>query len=186
MSLTNFGIQGFYKQAVAKDFTRDFQLRVLHLGNDIITKEDNVYITSATLPGYQINNQTVPFMGLDFNIPGTAKFPGSSGWGVTFRSDAQLNIRQKLINWQAAIFSAFPDSANHSSGAYNPVPESVTSLLQVQDRDGGVARAFELCGIYPVTVGDMSYDQTGGGAVVTFQATLAYQWWTPSTKTDSM
>lgn len=180
----SFGLGDFYRNAVEKDFSRDFQLRVLKMANGIIEPNDNVFITTATLPGYQINNQTLPYMGLQFNIPGTAQFPGSAGWQVLFRSDAQLNIRQKFINWQSSIFNAFPNGAGQTTprntGAYSPVPDSTTIQIYVQNRDGSVARGFELCGAYPVTVGDMNYTQEGSGAVVTFTATLAYQWWRPS------
>ena len=78
------GIGAFYNQALQKDFSRDFQMRVINIGpGGFIGKEDNVYITTATLPGYAIANQAVPFMGLQFNIPGGGNFPGSDGWNVT-------------------------------------------------------------------------------------------------------
>jgi len=38
---------------------------------------------------------------------------------------------------------------------------------------------MRLVGIYPVTIGDVSYDMTGSGEPVTIEATLAYQWWEP-------
>lgn len=171
------GIQGFYNQAVNKDFSRDFQMRVINMGpGPVLKEEDNVYITTTVLPGYAIANQAVPFMGLSFNVPGAGNFPGSEGWAVTFRSDANLNIREKLITWQKAVFNSFPAELD-SVGAYGPKERESISKLVVFRRDGTTAKAINLIGCYPVTVGEMSYDATANGNVVTLQATLAYQWW---------
>lgn len=173
------GIGGFYTQAVAKDFTRDVQMRVVRLGPNVLTETDNVYITTAVVPGYEITNQVVPFMGVDFNVPGTAKFPGSSAWSVTFRCDQQLNIREKLVAWQRTIFNAFPGTAGESVGAYNPKYTESVGDLTVFDRNGNEVRGIRLIGIYPVTVGELQYNTTGTGAPVELQVTFAYQWWEP-------
>lgn len=175
------GIGGFYTQARNRDFSRDFQLRVVSIGPNVLTKDDNVFITTAVLPGYAITNVATPFMGLQFNIPGSGNFPGSDSWAVTFRSDQQLNIRQKLVNWQQTIFNAFPYTAGESTGAYGPKYTESVATMTVFDRDGKEARGLRLIGIYPVTLGEMGYDQTGTGQIVTLQATLAYQYWEPYT-----
>jgi hypothetical protein len=176
---SGMGIGAFYNQALQKDFSRDFQMRVMSIGpGGFITKEDNLYITTSVLPGYAIANQAVPFMGLQFNVPGSGNFPGSDAWNVTFRCDAQLNIREKVIGWQKAVFNAFPDDASNSTGAYGP--KGIDSLVQlaVFDREGKAVRGVNLVGCYPTTVGEVAYDATQNGNVVTMQATLAYQWWT--------
>lgn len=172
------GVGDFYKNALSKDFSRDFQLRVVDIGpGSVLTKDDNVYITTAVLPGYAIANQQVPYMGLSFNIPGGGSFPGSEGWAVTFRCDAALNIREKLIGWQKSIFNAFPSDANNSVGSYGPKGDTSTISLVVMNRSGGTARGMRLVGAYPVSVGDLTYDATQNGNVVTLNATLAYQYW---------
>ena len=173
------GIGAFYNQALSKDFSRDFSMRVINIGpGGILTKDDNVYITTAILPGYAIANQQVPFMGLQFNIPGSGNFPGSDAWQVLFRCDAQLNIREKIIGWQKSVFNAFPDEANNSVGAYGPKGIDTNVQLAVFDRDGGAVRAINLVGCYPTAVGEVAYDASAAGAVATMNVTLAYQWWT--------
>ena len=175
------GIRQFYAQATQRDFSRDFQLRVLEIGPNILAQSDNVYITTATLPGYAVTNQATPFMGLQFNVPGSATFPGSDAWVVTFRCDMNLNIRQKIANWQATIFSAFPNTPEQSTGNYAPKGMETTAKLAVHDRDGNVVRAMKLVGVWPVIVDNIGYDQTGTGVVQTLPVTLAYQWWEPDT-----
>lgn len=175
----NMGIGGFYKQAINKDFSRDHQMRVVEIGpGGFIKEDDNVYITTAVLPGYAIANQAVPFMGLQFNIPGSGNFPGSDAWAVTFRCDAQLNIREKLIGWQKAVFNAFPDDPGNSVGAYGPKSTDTYVDLVVFNRDGKTVRGVKLVGAYPTSVGDISYNSTANGAVVELNVTIAYQWWT--------
>jgi len=174
------GIGSFYNQAFTKDFSRDFQMRVVSIGpNGILNENDNVYITSTVLPGYALANQQVPFMGLQFNVPGGGSFPGSESWAVTFRSDAQLNIREKLIAWQKSIFNAFPHEGDNSTGAYAPKGLDTVAEIVILNRNGTTARGMRLIGIWPVSVGDMTYNTTGNGAVVELATTLAYQWWWP-------
>ncbi|MDD4110027.1 MAG: hypothetical protein PHS54_00575 [Clostridia bacterium] len=154
-------------------------MRVLSIGPGVLDQNDNVYITTAVLPGYSIANQAVPFMGLSFNIPGGGMFPGSDAWNVMFRCDAQLNIREKLIGWQKSIFNSFPNDASNSVGAYAPKGDDTVALVAILNRDGSIARAVKLIGIWPQNVGEIAYDTTLNGNVVTCQATLAYQWWQP-------
>ena len=179
-SNTGMGIGAFYTRAFTRDFTRDFQMRVISMGpGGIIDEKDNVYITTTTLPGYQLANQQVPFMGLQFNVPGSGSFPGSDSWSVVFRCDAQLNIREKILAWQKAIFNAFPNDITNSVGAYSPKGIESIATLAIMNRDGTTARGMKLIGIYPVTVGELQYNTTGNGAVVEMTVTLAYQWWMP-------
>lgn len=176
------GIGAFYNQALTKDFSRDFQMRVIDIGPGnppLLSEKDNVYITTSVLPGYAIANQTVPYMGLTFNIPGGGNFPGSDSWAVTFRCDAQLNIREKIISWQKTIFNAFPEDNSNSTGAYGPKGSDTLAKMVILNRDGTTARGIVLVGLYPVTTGDISYDATANGNVVTMQATMAYQYWHP-------
>lgn len=173
------GISDFYTQALNRDFSRDFSMRVIAVGpGGFINETDNVYITTATLPGYAIANQQIPFMGMNFNIPGSGNFPGSEGWKVVFRCDAQLNIREKIIGWQKTIFNSFPDDETNSTGAYNPKGNETYADLAVFDRTGATVRSIRLIGCWPQAVGEISYDSTGSGKEVNLDVTLAYQWWT--------
>lgn len=173
------GIGAFYNQALRKDFSRDHQMRVLAIGpGGFITKEDNVYITTAVLPGYSITNNQVPYMGMQFNVPGSANFPGSDSWQVTFRCDAQLNVREKILGWQKSIFNAFPDDTNNSVGSYSPKGIETYADLAVFDRDGVTVKGIKLVGCWPKELGEISYDATGSGKEMTMTVTLAYQWWT--------
>jgi len=161
-------IQEFYNSAQANEFARDFQFRVRTLGP--FTAADLLYVTTTTLPGKEITNQPVPFMGLDFNVPGSVKYTGSSAWEITFRCDEGLNIRNKLENWIKEIFDD-----ETSTGKYGvPTEQASMDLL---GKDLNPIRKYNFIGIYPVNIGPISYDVTGDGKPREFTATFAYQYW---------
>lgn len=173
----------FFNKALARDFSRDFQLRVLDIGNGFITEADNVFIKSATLPKYKIHNQSTDFMGMKFNIPGSAEFEGSDNWSVNFRCDLGFNIRHKIETWQQQIFTQFeqplmPGSPNGGgTGEYNVPSMLRTVTMALHDRTGGWYRQYKLFGVYPVSFGDMKYEQNGTGKIMDLSVSLAYQWW---------
>ena len=83
----NQTITDFYRVSQERDFQRDFQFRVLNIqGGDgtstEFSEDDLVYIRTATLPGKSIQNKTVPYMGLQFNIPGSSRYDNSAALSV--------------------------------------------------------------------------------------------------------
>ena len=166
--MAELGISKFYDVAQQREFARDFQFRVVTLGP--LGTDDLVYIKTATLPGKEITNQAVNYMGLQFNVPGSVKYTGSDGWAVKFHSDEANNIRSKLSAWMTEIFDV-----NTSSGKYGVPVETAT--VQLLDKNLAAIRTYELKGIYIVKLGEVSYDIQGSGAPREFDATMAYQWW---------
>jgi len=161
-------IQKFYQTAQNLEFARDFQFQIRTLGP--YTDSDLLYITTAALPGKEISNQVVPYMGLDFNIPGSVKYTGSAAWTLKFRCDEGLNIRNKAENWIKQIF----DDEN-STGKYGvPVEQATMDLL---GKDLQPTRRYNFIGVYPVTLGPINYDITGTGVPRDFDLTIAYQYW---------
>lgn len=161
-------IQEFYNTAQQKEFARDFQFRVVSLGP--FDSTDLLYVQTANLPAKTVQNQTAPYMGLDFNIPGSVKYDGSAGWPVTFWCDEGLNIRNKMENYIKTIFD---DST--STGLYGVPTEVATMDLLGKNRE--TIRRYDFFGLYPVTVGEIGYDIKGAGAILTVTCTFAYQFW---------
>lgn len=174
----NQDINSFYQNAINRDFARTNLFRVLAINsgstNVNFDYSDLVYVTSATLPQRTINNVAVPFMGLSFNVPGTAQYPNSNGWAVTFRMPQDLGIRQKLEQWSRGTFN---DAT--STGAYE-VKNLGNITLALMGKNGSPLATYELVGAYLVNIGDYSLDVTTAGEIVTQPATIAYQYWTSS------
>ena len=161
-------IQDFYAAAQEKEFARNFQFAVRTLGP--FTEKDLLYVESTTLPGKTIQNQVVPFYGLDFNVPGTVKYDNSAAWSVTFRVDEGANIRNKMENYVKEIFDD-----ETSTGKYGvPVEQATFDLL---GKELQPLRRYTFTGLYPVTVGELTYNVTDAGTILTIPLTFAYQYY---------
>lgn len=158
----------FYEVAKAKEFARDFQFRVVTLGP--LTTDDIVYIRTGTLPGKSIENHQVPYMGLNFNVPGSTKYDGSDAWSVTFLADEAMNIRSKLEAWMSEIFSV-----ETSSGKYG-VPSEIATI-DLLDKEFNAVRRYNLIGTYIKSIEPLNYDIKGAGKPQEFNAVMAYQYW---------
>lgn len=184
MADVNQLIQDFYRVSREREFARDFNFRVLQIntgnavnqaGQPIIFNDDDlVYVKTATLPERAITNVPVPFMGLNFNLPGNATYPGSEGYSLTFYADAQSNIRQKFEEW-----SIFTFNDQNSTGQYlTPTPQSYITLVQLDNQMNRIPGGeYTLIGVSPRSVGALSYNIAAGtGETVEFTATLAYHY----------
>jgi hypothetical protein len=173
-------ISDFYRTVQQQDFARQFQFRVAQLANTNFGENQLVYLETASLPGRTINNVQVPFMGLNFNVPGTASYPGSEAYSVTFRCDSNYNIRAALEN---ATFNTFDDGT--STGNFNIARNSSVITLNLLGKDATTIRQYTLYGAYVVSIGDIAYNIGDNGQIVTVPATLAYQYWRVTKTTSS-
>jgi hypothetical protein len=167
-------IRTFYTSSWTKDFARQNQFRIKTWQANGVTLVENelVYMESASLPGRAITNQQVPFMGLQFNVPGTATYPGSEGWTVQFRCPQNYDLRSKL---ESATFLTFDDST--STGDYNTGRPASTLTLALLDKKLSSVREYTLYGVYVQNVGEVAYNVGDAGSIVTFPATVAYHYW---------
>ena len=172
---SNQNIQNFYQTAYKKDFARKNLFRVVSIETGIsglnFDESDLVYITTTSLPRRDIANIPVKYMGLQFNVPGTATSTGNDSWNVTFRMPQDLAIRRKLETWNRVLF----DDAT-STGLYE-LKNLGTVTLALMDKSGSPIRTYKLVGAYCRAIGEYNLDATEGGAIVEQTATLAYQFW---------
>jgi hypothetical protein len=166
-------IQDFYRVAQQRGFARDFMMRVRSIGEDTFNEDDFVYITTKILPDRTIQNQKVPYMGLNFNVPGTVDYTGSDAWSVKFYNDLNGVIRNKLENWQ--INGVFDDATSTGNLALRG-PDKVIQLDLI-DESQNVLNTYKLYGVYIVNLGAPAYDNAGPGKPLDFEAKLAYQYW---------
>ena len=184
MADTNQTISTFYTEAAARDFARDFSFRVLSITtggatnaiNQTITFDENdlVYVKTATLPERAITNVAVPYMGLNFNLPGNAVYPGSEAYAMTFYADAQSQIRQKFEDWSRYTF----EDANSTGDYHTPKTSAIITLAQLDNKLTRIA-TYTLVGVSPRSVGALNYNIAGGtGQTIDFTATMAYHYFT--------
>lgn len=180
MAYDNNPIQQFYSTAQNRDFARLFQFRLRKFANIAFDPSHYVYVESATVPGRSITNIPVTYMGMDFNTPGTVKYPGSTSYQVTFRCDASYNIRRAL---EVATFDLFDEGT--SQGSYGIPGTETTVVLELFDKRMNPVRFYTLFGAWVQAIGDTQYDVKDTGTVQTVQCTLAYQFWRASQSFDN-
>jgi len=172
MADTTQTIRGFYDRAAVADFARDYLFRVMMIrtGTMFLGEEELVYVKTAALPGRNIENAQVKYMGMDFNIPTIAKYPNSDAFSLTFYCDANSLIRERLMAETRAVFN---DAT--STGTYNtPDRTNYIELLQLDKKLNPVMQ-YTLFGASIRNVGEMSYEiAEGTGGVKTFDVTFAY------------
>jgi hypothetical protein len=176
---TSQTIQGFYERAAIYNFSRDFNFRVtdIHGPNGAFNMGDRgllVYAKAASLPAREITNVPVPFMGLNFNLPGNAIYPDGTGYSITFYADQGSKIRQFFEDWSRFVF----DDAT-STGQYNTPGSDAWITLEQYDNEFTPIAKYNLIGVSPRNVGPLAYTMAAGtGQTIEFTVTLAYHFFT--------
>ena len=166
-------ITDYFKVMQARDFLRNHQYRVSALQYEgyLLGPDSLVYLKTAEIPNRTINSVAVPFMGLNFSVPGTAQYAGTMD--LTFYCDQPQIIRSFF---EAISFSTFDDRT--SGGAYTVNAANVLTFYTYNNvSPEAQTTAYNLVGIYPTVVGNLAMDTTGNGEVLNFTATIAYQYW---------
>ena len=174
----SLNITDYFRVMQQRDFLRNHQYRVSSIIYEGFTLGDNnnqdslVYLKTAEVPNRTINSVAVPFMGLNFSVPGTAQYAGTMD--LTFYCDQPQIIRSFF---EAISFATFDE--RQSGGAYTVKANNVLSFYTYNNVSPETPTTqYTLVGIYPTVVGNLSMDTTGAGDVVNFTATIAYQYWT--------
>jgi len=175
----NQNIQQFYRQAAARDFSRDFLFRVTELvlqGVNPLGDGDLVYARTAALPGRSITNVAVPYMGLNINVPGTATYPGSDSYSIAFYLDAASNLRNYFETASRTLF----DDQTSTGGYGTPGRESYILLEQLDKQLNPIAGGkYKLNGASIRGIENIGYNMAEGtGNIVPFSVTFAYHYYT--------
>jgi hypothetical protein len=172
----NQEIQQFYSTALRKDFARDFLFRVIALklpGMPAMRDDQLVYVKAANLPGRNISNIPVPYMGLNINVPGGVTYPGSDGYSLSFYADAQNDIRNYL---EAASRISFDDTT--STGTYGTPGDDSYIILAQLDKSLEIIDSYKLVGASIRNISDITYSiASGSGATVDVTTTIAYHFY---------
>lgn len=171
-------ITDFYRVAANREFARDYNFRVLSIntgGASTVTfdQDDLVYVKTATLPEKAITNVPVPYMGLNFNLPGVVTYPNSEGYQLTFYADAKSQIRQKFEQWAQDIFNDATSTGNY----FAPKQTATIDLVQLDNQMNKIAQ-YQLVGVSVRNVGALNYNiSEGTGNTIEFTVTVSYHYW---------
>lgn len=179
MAQTNQTIGNFLSRAQQREFSRDILFRVLNItfaGGATFDENDLIYVRAAKLPPRDIVNVPTPYMGLDFNIPGVTKYPGSDAYELEFYCDAQSILHNKFLTETRRVF----DDAT-STGDYNISGANSTITLVQLDKNLEPVNTYKLIGASVRSTGEIQYTiAEGTGQFVTFTSVVAYHFFTES------
>lgn len=174
-------ITNFYDQAIARDFSRDINFRILQIepgpNAEGVTfgEEDLVYAKGGNVPGRNIQNVTAKYMGLNFNIPGVVSYPNSENYQLEFFCDKDSALRSKFEQWSRDIFN----DANSTGNYFVPTRASYLIMTQLNPDFTPVENGkYKLVGLSIRNIGEMKYDISGGtGNIVSFNVSMAYHYY---------
>lgn len=170
-------IADFYTASQSRDFARDFNFRVLNInfGSGSSVKFDTtdlVYCKGAQLPAREIGNVAVPYMGLQFNVPGAVTYPGSDSYTLKFYLDEKSQLRQKFEKVSRDTF----DDATSTGNYFMPRQDAVIDLVQLDKQNNPVTH-YQLVGVSIRKVGEVEYTiAEGKGEAMEFEVTIAYHY----------
>ena len=181
-------IQDFYSLAAQSDFARLHQFRILEWrwnGSPVIDESTpgtghSLYLETASLPNRSIANTTMPFMGLNFNIPGLASYDGSSAYAVSFRCDSQYFLRHTMEYLSRSIFNDADSMGDYNIASKNSyLTIGLLDKMLNPDINGDGTTIYTLVGANLVSIGTIDYNLGDTGTTAKVNATLSYHYWHP-------
>lgn len=177
--------QTFYNAIGAKagGLSRDFLFRVtsINAGSEVIGPQSGlIYARAASVPGRIIQDNIANYSGHEFHLGGRATYSQSNGWPIEFYCDEGNALRKSLEKMSNATFDSGVGGGvlggEYGVGAGEGQIAAIT--LQQLGKDFLPAENYILHGAQIREIGDIDYLIADGvGAIVTFQATFAYQYY---------
>lgn len=169
-------IQTFFEQAKSRQFARDFLFRVKQInltGVSFNGETDLVYARTANLPGRNIENKTVNYVGQQFNVPGKSSYPGSESYSIEFYHEESIALRKKF---EAASRTVFNNET--STGDYRMPGEESTITLSVLNSQLEETDTIVLVGASIRDIGEVGYTIADGtGDILNFSVTFAFHYY---------
>jgi hypothetical protein len=180
-SSSNWGIQDFYSLASKVDFARLHQFRIMewkHNSQPVFKENDyHLYLETGSLPGKEIANVVVPYIGIEFNVPAMSKYSGSS-YPVTFRCDQPYDIRKML---EYCLTNTYDEQ---NSTGYGLAPgEDSYMVMALLSKDNEPIQKYKLIGTSVNSLGAIQYNTGDTGTIAKVEATITYHYWQPLSNT---
>jgi len=183
--------QNFYNAIGGKagGLARDFLFRVTGINMDSsaggnaqgMAPGDLIYARAASLPGRIIQDNIANYSGHEFHLGGRATYSQSAGWPIEFYCDESSRVRSVLEGMSTGTFDSGVGGGK-LGGNYGASNSATIGLMQLGKQFTAVEN-YILYGASIREIGDIDYLIADGvGAIVTFQATFAYQYYKAKAK----
>jgi hypothetical protein len=128
----------------------------------------NALVRTTEVPTKTLETENVAYYGADYKVNSKATY---SDWNVTFM-ETTANIRNIFLNWTELAYNTKALQNNpHSTYKSNE-----SKVFKLDHRGNSTKRTgVRFYGLWPTTVGPMSFDQAGG-SLVTFDVSFTYDY----------
>jgi hypothetical protein len=188
-----YGLQDFYKTATRYSFARNNLLRLQNISGD--TKDNKpifpiktgnvdfyIYLRTGSIPSRKINTATVNWKSFQFHVPLEAEYPESTSFPVTFYCDKYYIMRDIFERWSDATYNEHTFSTNTNFYDCNVQLDLLdNSDPNVSITEMKTVKKYTLYGCFPNNIGQLSYDTSSSGEVVSQSANLTFQYLTSET-----
>lgn len=171
------GIVDFYNTIQNRGFSRDFSFVFTDMDifidmdlNDSDKNDLMVYGIGAQLPAYETRTETLPFRGMEFNIPMTTRFSNSESWNVEFYIDSKL---ANYFNFAVIAYDQFNPITGYGNGTQGLYERKVSFM--VLDETSTPISEITLFGVFIKAIGEVKYIKTGEGSVQKLPLVFSYQ-----------
>lgn len=170
--------------------------------NDYFNKPDNyLFVKSGTIPTRKINSTKVFYKSFGFNVPTNSIYSNSSNWNLKFYSDDAYFIKNIFELWSQQIYNEHGFKSNVSFNAditislYRPIKlvdafkvsnfnkNTGRSIKDTRKKEEQIdvfnleeVRQYILYGCFPIQLGEITYDTTKAGNLVSIDTVFAYQY----------
>lgn len=130
-------------------------------------------VRAATIPPSTLGSVRVPYFGRATKFAGDREF---AAWSVTMYNDDDQAIRVMMERWSNEINAM---RSNIMSEAAYPTAYKSGAIVTQYTKIGGIARQWELTGLWPVEVSAIGLDWDVQNQIQQFDVTFEYDEWAP-------
>ena len=175
------GIQDFYNAAIAFNFARLHQFRIIQwqqFGRSMFTNKDGLYLylESASLPAKEMSNIVVSYAGMNYNAPGMTSYNNTT-FATTFRCDERYVLRKIFEDYMTSVH----DDSEGTGERRAPGEDSYMEILLL-DKDLLATETYKLIGTNVTNIGPIQYNTGDTGTIAKIDVNFTYQYWRRSKK----
>ena len=146
--------------------TWNWSLTIPNIPGSSLARDITLKCQSANLPGSSVEQVSVEAHGVKLNFAGRRQWSGT--WEATFFESRSASTRTAFVNWME-----LQRSWANNSGAYKDQYAVTAEISQYDDKPKEV-KNVRLRGLFPMTIADVSLDQTSG--VVIYSITFSFDY----------
>lgn len=194
-----YSIKDFYTTATKFGLARNNAFRIKDItgpagslfNNAADRSELLIFAKDGTIPSRQINTGKVNYKAFSFVVPLDAQYPENASWKVTFYGDSSFQLRQLMEEWSVGTYNEHSNTSSLEwvdcniqidlidyANVYNAktFTQRFPQNPQGYFGPGFKSKTYTLVGCFPTNIGQISYDNTSTGSIVTLDLTLAFQY----------